>query len=68
MKYRLVLYDSNKKFKSVFILDNIVSVKQKISENTNSFYELYKCNNKGNNYSGRNITLDLMKEIANDKV
>ena len=51
--YRIVYYKNNKFFKTV-ITSNTEEVEQIINLQTPNI-EIYKCNSKGNNYTGRKI-------------
>ena len=51
--YRIVYFKNNKFFKTV-ITSNTEEVKQIINLQTPNV-DIYKCNSKGNNYTGRKI-------------
>lgn len=53
MKYRVVLFDDNDNFKNVNIVDTLEEVVILTNNYTN--YEVYKCNDNGNNYTHRRI-------------
>ena len=55
MKYRIVTFNNDKKFKKVYIvdIDDIDSIERITCKENN--YEIYKCNDKGNNYTHRMI-------------
>lgn len=53
-KYYRIVYFKNNKFFKVVITSNTEEVKQIINLQTPNI-EIYKCNSKGNNYTGRKI-------------
>ena len=55
MKYRVVVFDTNHKFKTLHIVDTEEQVKEKTRGLDIDRYEVYKCNDKGNNYTHREI-------------
>ena len=62
MKYRLTFYDKQMKYKSHYVLGTVEDVYEKLRTNHNYyFFTVHKCNDKGNNYSGREVTLDFIE-------
>lgn len=61
MKYRLTFYDNQKKYKEVHLLDTEEEVKQKLNTTKHSVFTVHKCNDRGNNYSRRDITANFLE-------
>ena len=65
MKYRVVLYDDNGDFNEIKIVDTIDEVKTLLKTQTK--YEAYKCNDKGNNYTDRSIiSYEFLSELKGE--
>ena len=66
MKYRVVTFNSNKHncytYKETKIIDSIEEVLNTLLNENN--FEVFKCNDKGNNYSHREITDDIISYIS----
>lgn len=61
MKYRLTFYDKQRKYKSHYVLDTDEDVYAKIkTQHDYYFFTVHKCNDNGNNYSDRDVTLDFV--------
>ena len=61
MKYKLTFYDKQKKYKQHYVLNNEEDVYAKLKTQHGYYsFTVHKCNDNGNNYSGREVTLDFV--------
>lgn len=68
--YRIIRYDSKKnlKFKAVTFAEHLNRYNISAMEALGDYVEVYRCNSKGNNYTGRRIyPVPELKNLTSDE-